>query len=54
MFDAELSNWLINAFNGEWLRTGNAKPIPLYNDGLSKREELLRQVEDLGRQSRTA
>jgi hypothetical protein len=23
----ELNNWLINAFNGEWLRTANAKPL---------------------------
>jgi len=25
----ELSNWLINAFNGEWLRTGNATPMDI-------------------------
>lgn len=25
----ELSNWLINAFNGEWLRTANAVPIEM-------------------------
>lgn len=24
--DAELTNWLINAFNGEWLKIGNPKP----------------------------
>ena len=24
---AELTNWIINAFNGEWLRTVNAVPI---------------------------
>jgi dipeptidyl aminopeptidase B len=23
----ELSNWLINAFNGEWLKIANAKPV---------------------------
>jgi len=23
---AELTNWLINAFNGEWLKVNNAKP----------------------------
>lgn len=22
----ELTNWLINAFNGEWLKVANAKP----------------------------
>ena len=22
-----LSNWLINAFNGEWLKTANARPV---------------------------
>jgi len=27
-FSAELSNWLINAFNGEWLKIANAKPKP--------------------------
>jgi dipeptidyl aminopeptidase B len=25
--EAELENWLVNAFNGEWLRTANPKPI---------------------------
>jgi len=23
----ELNNWLVNAFNGEWLKITNAKPI---------------------------
>ncbi|KAI9819553.1 MAG: hypothetical protein M1827_007003 [Pycnora praestabilis] len=33
---AELNNWLINAFNGEWLRTANA--VPLLNiDARSKK-----------------
>jgi dipeptidyl aminopeptidase len=32
---AELTNWLVNAFNGEWLRTEN--PVPLLNiDGKKK------------------
>lgn len=22
----ELTNWLVNAFNGEWVRVANAKP----------------------------
>jgi dipeptidyl aminopeptidase len=26
---SELSNWLINAFNGEWLRTANAVPLQI-------------------------
>jgi dipeptidyl aminopeptidase len=26
---AELTNWLVNAFNGEWLRTEN--PVPLWD-----------------------
>lgn len=26
-YDAELQNWLINAFNGEWLKVDNAVPI---------------------------
>jgi dipeptidyl aminopeptidase B len=24
-----LTNWLINAFNGEWLKTANATPVDL-------------------------
>lgn len=28
-FIAELSDWLVNAFNGEWLRTDAPKPLPL-------------------------
>lgn len=24
----ELNNWLINAFNGEWLKVSDAKPTP--------------------------
>lgn len=31
----ELNNWLINAFNGEWLRTANA--VPLQIDATSDR-----------------
>ncbi|KAK4985561.1 hypothetical protein LTR50_005897 [Elasticomyces elasticus] len=30
----KLSNWLINAFNGEWLRTADAEPLPQI-DGIS-------------------
>jgi hypothetical protein len=26
---AELSDWLVNAFNGEWLRTDKPVPMPL-------------------------
>lgn len=26
-FGTELTNWLINAFNGEWLKIANVKPI---------------------------
>ena len=32
---AELSDWLVNAFNGEWLRTEEPKPIALGFDGYS-------------------
>jgi dipeptidyl aminopeptidase len=32
---SELNNWLINAFNGEWLRTSNAVPLQL--DGSSEK-----------------
>lgn len=33
---AELTNWLINAFNGEWIKVGNPQP-----NG-RKREEVAR------------
>jgi len=23
----ELANWLVNAFNGEWLKVANARPL---------------------------
>jgi dipeptidyl aminopeptidase len=36
---SELNNWLINAFNGEWLRTADAKPIQI--DILSNKRDLL-------------
>lgn len=26
---SELANWLVNAFNGEWLRTANAVPLQI-------------------------
>lgn len=31
----ELNNWLINAFNGEWLKTSHAEP-----NGMRKRDNL--------------
>ncbi|KAE9373345.1 putative dipeptidyl-aminopeptidase B [Stipitochalara longipes BDJ] len=34
----KLNNWLINAFNGEWLRTANASPLPL--DSISDKREI--------------
>ncbi|KAI1498827.1 dipeptidyl peptidase IV N-terminal region-domain-containing protein [Biscogniauxia marginata] len=45
----KLSNWLINAFNGEWLKITNAQPIPTK----VKRgaEELRKGVEDIRRRS---
>jgi hypothetical protein len=36
---SELNNWLINAFNGEWLRTANASPLQL--DSLSDKRDLI-------------
>lgn len=33
---AELNNWLVNAFNGEWLKVANAKPT----EAQKKRREL--------------
>jgi hypothetical protein len=37
---AELSEWLINAFNGEWLRIANPKPLI----DLDKRRKVKRQL----------
>ncbi|KAN0098665.1 putative dipeptidyl-aminopeptidase B [Hyaloscypha variabilis] len=34
----KLNNWLINAFNGEWLRTANASPLQL--DTISDKREI--------------
>jgi hypothetical protein len=28
----ELTNWLINAFNGEWLKTEHPKPVVFRDD----------------------
>lgn len=33
---SELSTWLINAFNGEWLRTDD--PVPISNDVVRERD----------------
>jgi hypothetical protein len=39
-----LNNWLINAFNGEWLRTED--PAPMINGaGNSGRRKLKRELE---------
>jgi len=29
MVYGRLATWLVNAFNGEWLRTANAVPVPM-------------------------
>ncbi len=34
---SELSNWLINAFNGEWLRTADAVPLTTIDVPSSRR-----------------
>ncbi|KAI1338603.1 dipeptidyl peptidase IV N-terminal region-domain-containing protein [Xylariaceae sp. FL0016] len=46
----KLNNWLINAFNGEWLKISNAKPVPAK---AKKRgvEELKAGVDDIRRRS---
>lgn len=31
---AELSDWLVNAFNGEWLKTDRPEPVVTGLDGL--------------------
>ncbi|KAI0108731.1 dipeptidyl peptidase IV N-terminal region-domain-containing protein [Nemania sp. FL0031] len=49
----KLSNWLINAFNGEWLKVANAKPVQaISSKGREKRsgvEELKAGVEEIRR-----
>jgi dipeptidyl aminopeptidase B len=35
----ELNNWLINAFNGEWLKVNDAKP----NDATKRNIDALRR-----------
>ena len=30
---SELENWLINAFNGEWLKTAHPTPVPAHDSG---------------------
>ncbi|KAH6670771.1 putative dipeptidyl-aminopeptidase B [Halenospora varia] len=42
----KLSNWLINAFNGEWLRTANAVPLQIDAASKTKRAEVRRQIEN--------
>ena len=39
-FNPELNNWLINAFNGEWLRTSNAIPLQVDAPSKTKRKAL--------------
>jgi len=36
--NTELNNWLINAFNGEWLRTAGAVPLQVDTESGKKRE----------------
>jgi len=38
----ELNNWLINAFNGEWLRTANAVPVQI--DSAAEKERKKRDI----------
>lgn len=45
--DAELNNWLINAFNGEWLKVAEAKPAPL-SEGRKTLEREIRKRTALG------
>jgi hypothetical protein len=44
MKTAELNNWLINAFNGEWLRTANAEPLQVDTAAKAKRKEKLKST----------
>lgn len=46
-FVTGLNNWLINAFNGEWLKT--KQPVPIEGRGVveSGREKLRRELDDL-------
>lgn len=42
-FLLELSNWIINAFNGEWLRTTNA--VPLQIDSAERKRNAITEME---------
>lgn len=47
-WNAELNNWLINAFNGEWLKVAEAKPGPVSEGRKTlEREIRKRSVSDL-------
>jgi hypothetical protein len=49
-----LSNWLINAFNGEWLKVANAMPVQAVSKVKERRsgaEELRAGVEEIRRRS---
>ncbi|GAW14526.1 hypothetical protein ANO14919_039290 [Xylariales sp. No.14919] len=50
----KLSNWLVNAFNGEWLKVANAKPAQLSSSSKEKKkrsgvEELKAGLEEIRR-----
>ncbi|KAI1149305.1 dipeptidyl peptidase IV N-terminal region-domain-containing protein [Nemania diffusa] len=48
----KLSNWLVNAFNGEWLKVAHAKPVQIVSQGKERRsgvEELKAGVEKMRR-----
>lgn len=36
----ELENWLVNAFNGEWLKVKNAKPMENVPLALEEKEKM--------------
>jgi dipeptidyl aminopeptidase len=37
MVYGRLSSWLVNAFNGEWLKTDKAKPVPVKDVKVKRR-----------------
>jgi dipeptidyl aminopeptidase len=39
--DLELNNWLVNAFNGEWLKIADAKPKEWKSDSISRERRSL-------------
>jgi hypothetical protein len=44
-----MNNWLINAFNGEWLKTED--PVPMKKGGGNGRRKFKRELEGFAKQA---